>query len=236
MNFYGIDPRRLPTRTAWEVGKELGDQVISQYIESEGRYPESVGMVFWSGVNMRSHGQCIAEFLYLMGIRPIWEPGSLYVKRLEPIPLSELKRPRIDVTARISGLFRDTMPSVVSLMDRAVLLAASLAENDEDNYVRKHISEDSRIMEEKARPRKRRGGKLRTASSGMPRGRMAQALRRFWRRKIGTASMTSRMFSSDGAVMPMGRSQMATTSPSSSVSVSRTWKSPSRMRITMRQI
>lgn len=153
VNFYGIDPRRLPTRTAWEVGKELGDQVISQYIESEGRYPESVGMVFWSGANMRSHGQCIAEFLYLMGIRPIWEPGSLYVKRLEPIPLSKLKRPRIDVTARISGLFRDTMPSVVSLMDRAVLLAASLAENDEDNYVRKHISEDSRIMEEKGSPK-----------------------------------------------------------------------------------
>lgn len=153
VNFYGIDPRRLPTRTAWEVGKELGDQVISQYIESEGRYPESVGMVFWSGANMRSHGQCIAEFLYLMGIRPIWEPGSLYVKRLEPIPLSELQRPRIDVTARISGLFRDTMPAVVSLMDRAVLLAASLAENDEDNYVRKHISEDSRIMEEKGSPK-----------------------------------------------------------------------------------
>lgn len=154
VNFYGIDPRRLPTKTAWEVGKELADQVISQYIESEGRYPESVGMVFWSGANMRSHGQCIAEFLYLMGIRPIWEPGSLYVKRLEPIPLSELQRPRIDVTARISGLFRDTMPSVVSLMDRAVLLAASLAENDEDNYVRKHISEDSRIMEEKGSPKK----------------------------------------------------------------------------------
>ena len=57
VNFYGIDPRRLPTRTGWDVGKELGDQVISQYIESEGRYPESVGMVFWSGANMRSHGQ-----------------------------------------------------------------------------------------------------------------------------------------------------------------------------------
>lgn len=149
VNFYGIDPRRLPTKTAWEVGKELADQVISQYIESEGRYPESVGMVFWSGANMRSHGQCIAEFLYLMGIRPIWEPGSLYVKRLEPIPLSELQRPRIDVTARISGLFRDTMPSVVSLLDRAVQLAASLMESDEDNYVRKHISKDSQAMEEK---------------------------------------------------------------------------------------
>ena len=154
VNFYGIDPRRLPTKTAWEVGKELADQVISQYIESEGRYPESVGMVFWSGANMRSHGQCIAEFLYLMGIRPLWEPGSLYVKRLEPIPLSELKRPRIDVTARISGLFRDTMPSVVSLLDKAVLLAASLTEEDEDNYVKKHISKDSRAMEEKGMPQK----------------------------------------------------------------------------------
>lgn len=153
VNFYGIDPRRLPTKTAWEVGKELADQVISQYIESEGRYPESVGMVFWSGANMRSHGQCIAEFLYLMGVRPVWEPGSLHVKRMEPIPLSELQRPRIDVTARISGLFRDTMPSVVSLMDRAVLLVASLIENDEDNYVRKHISKDSQIMEEKGSPK-----------------------------------------------------------------------------------
>ena len=111
-------------------------------------------MVFWSGANMRSHGQCIAEFLYLMGIRPLWEPGSLYVKRLEPIPLSELKRPRIDVTARISGLFRDTMPSVVSLLDKAVLLAASLTENEEDNFVRKHISKDSRAMEEKGMPQK----------------------------------------------------------------------------------
>lgn len=154
VNFYGIDPRRLPTKTAWEVGQELADQVISQYIESEGRYPESVGMVFWSGANMRSHGQCIAEFLYLMGIRPIWEPGSLHVKRMEPIPISELKRPRIDVTARISGLFRDTMPSVVSLLDRAVQLAASLAENNEDNYVRKHIFKDSRAMEERGMPQK----------------------------------------------------------------------------------
>lgn len=236
MNFYGIDPRRLPTRTAWEVGKELGDQVISQYIESEGRYPESVGMVFWSGANMRSHGQCIAEFLYLMGIRPIWEPGSLYVKRMEPIPLSELKRPRIDVTARISGLFRDTMPSVVSLMDRAVLLAASLAENDEDNYVRKHISEDSRIMEEKGSPKEEAWREAAYRIFGDAPGTYGAGVAALLEEKIGTASMTSRMFSSDGVVMPMDRGQMAATSRSSSVSVSRIWKSPSRMRITMRLI
>ncbi|MGN0954924.1 cobaltochelatase subunit CobN [Dialister sp.] len=149
INFYGIDPRRLPTKTAWEVGKKLGDEVIAQYIREEGKYPENIGMVFWSGANMRSHGQCIAEFLYLMGIRPLWEKGSLYVKHLEVIPLTELKRPRLDVTGRISGLFRDTMPAVVSLMDKAVLLAASLPEKEEDNFVRKHALHDSHAMEEK---------------------------------------------------------------------------------------
>lgn len=147
-NFFGLDPRSLPTKAAWELGKILGDQVIEQYIADEGKYPENIGMVFWSGANMRSHGQCIAEFLYLMGVKPIWEKGSLHVKRLEAIPLSELMRPRIDVTARISGLFRDTMPTVIELLDRAVLLAAELDEPEKDNYIRKHISEESRLMEE----------------------------------------------------------------------------------------
>ena len=146
-NFYGIDPRCLPTPAAWEIGKTLGDQVIERFIAEEGHYPESIGMVFWSGANMRSHGQCIAEFLYLMGIRPVWQSGSQRVNGLEVISLTELKRPRIDVTARISGLFRDTMPSVMQVMDKAVLLAAGLEEDEELNFVRKHIQNDSRELE-----------------------------------------------------------------------------------------
>lgn len=142
-NFYGVDPRTLPTPAAWEIGKTLGDQVIERFIAEEGHYPENIGMVFWSGANMRSHGQCIAEFLYLMGIRPKYQSGSQRINGLEVIPLMELKRPRIDVTARISGLFRDTMPSVMQVMDKAVLLAASLDEDEEMNYVRKHIVQDS---------------------------------------------------------------------------------------------
>lgn len=142
-NFYGVDPRSLPTPAAWEIGKILADEVITRFIAEEGRYPENIGMVFWAGANMRSRGQCIAEFLYLMGIRPVWQAGSLRVTDLEVIPLAELRRPRIDVTARISGLFRDTMPAVASLMDRAVLLAASRNEADEDNFIRRHIEEDS---------------------------------------------------------------------------------------------
>lgn len=146
-NFYGVDPRNLPTAAAWEIGKNLGNQVIERYIAEEGRYPESIGIVLWSGSNMRSHGQCLAEFLYLLGVRPVWQRGSLRVVGLEVIPLSELKRPRIDVTARISGLFRDTMPSAIKVLDEAVLLVGVLEEDNEQNFVRKHLLEDSKELE-----------------------------------------------------------------------------------------
>ena len=147
-NFYGVDPRTLPTPAAWEIGKQLADQVIERFIAEEGHYPENIGIVLWSGSNMRSHGQCIAEILYLMGIRPKYQSGSLRVCGLEVIPLTELQRPRIDVMARISGLFRDSMPAVVNLLDKAVLLAAEQEEEQELNYVRKHIQNDSKELEE----------------------------------------------------------------------------------------
>ncbi|MDO4177935.1 MAG: cobaltochelatase subunit CobN [Phascolarctobacterium sp.] len=145
-NFYGVDPRTLPTPAAWEIGKILGDQVVERFIAEEGYYPEAVGMVLWAGSNMRSHGQCIAEFLYLMGIKPIWQTGSMRVVGLEPISLTELKRPRIDVTGRISGMFRDAMPSAAQLLDKAVLLAASLDEPYELNFIKKHVEEDTREL------------------------------------------------------------------------------------------
>ncbi|WP_371378506.1 cobaltochelatase subunit CobN [Sporomusa aerivorans] len=147
-NFYGVDPRTLPTAAAWEVGKTLGDSLIERYIADEGRYPENIGMIFWSGANMRSHGQCIAEFFYLLGVRPVWQRGSQRVVGLEVIPPAELKRPRIDVTARIGGLFRDSMPMAVKWMDRAVSLVARLEEGPEVNYVRKHVLNDTELMKE----------------------------------------------------------------------------------------
>ncbi|HML31795.1 cobaltochelatase subunit CobN [Sporomusa sphaeroides] len=142
-NFYGVDPRTLPTPTAWELGQTLGDGVIERYIADEGHYPENIGMIFWSGANMRSHGQCIAEFLYFLGVRPVWQRGSQRVVDLEVIPLAQLKRPRIDVTARIGGLFRDTLPMAVKWMDKAVSLVANLEESSEVNYIRKHVLADS---------------------------------------------------------------------------------------------
>lgn len=146
-NFYGVDPRTLPTQAAWELGKQLGDQAIERFILEEGGYPENIGIILWAGANMRSHGQCIAEFLYLMGLKPVWQAGSMRVIDIEVIPLEELKRPRIDVTGRISGLFRDSMPCAVSWLDKAVGLVAQLDEDIQMNFIRKHILADSAELE-----------------------------------------------------------------------------------------
>ena len=154
-NFYGLDPRCMPTPAAWEYGKQLGDALIEQYISDEGRYPEAVGIVFWAGSNMRSHGQCIAELFYLMGVRPVWRRPSQRVCSLEVIPVAELKRPRIDVTARISGLFRDAVPNAVHWVDEAVRIVRDLDESDEENYVRKHVLADTAWLEEQGEERER---------------------------------------------------------------------------------
>lgn len=96
---------------------------------------------------MRNHGQCVAEFLYLMGLRPVWQPGSQRVVDLEVISLEELQRPRVDVTGRISGLFRDSMPGSVIWLDDAVQRIASLDEPTELNFVRKHVLEEAGGLE-----------------------------------------------------------------------------------------
>ncbi|BBB91831.1 MAG TPA: cobaltochelatase subunit CobN [Methylomusa anaerophila] len=147
-NFYGVDPRTLPTPAAWEIGRTMGDDVIASYIAEEGRYPENIGIVLWATSNMRSHGQCIAQFLYLLGVKPVWQKGSMRVVELEVIPAAELKRPRIDVTGRISGLFRDSMPMAAAWLDKAVALVSRLEESPDINYVRKHITADAKAMEE----------------------------------------------------------------------------------------
>ncbi|MEN6413534.1 MAG: cobaltochelatase subunit CobN [Veillonellales bacterium] len=147
-NFYGVDPRTLPTPAAWEIGKIMGDEVVERYIAEEGRYPENVGIVLWATSNMRSHGQCIAQFLYLIGVKPVWQKGSLRVVDVEVIPMEELKRPRIDATGRISGLFRDSMPMGITWMDRAVELVSQLDESPDINYVKKHIAAEAKAMEE----------------------------------------------------------------------------------------
>lgn len=146
-NFYSVDPRTLPTKAAWEIGKCMGEDVILRFVQEEGRYPESVGIILWATSNLRNRGQCVAEFLWLMGVRPVWQAGSLRVVDLEILPLSELKRPRVDVTGRISGLFRDSMPGSVTWLDDAVRRVAALDEPLDMNFVRKHVLAEAGDLE-----------------------------------------------------------------------------------------
>ena len=140
-NFYGLDERALPTKIAYQLGIELADQVMADYILNEQRYPETIGIILWASSNSRSHGQCLGEFLYLLGVRPKWQSNGR-ISGLEVISLDELQRPRIDVMGRISGLIRDMMPTAISWLDKAVEMVAELDESLEDNYVKKHIHDD----------------------------------------------------------------------------------------------
>ena len=146
-NFYGVDPTLLPTPVAWKIGSQMAEDVINKFIADEGRYPESVGILLWATYNMRSNGQCMAEFMRLIGVRPVWQKGSMKVIGLEVIPLNELQRPRVDVTGRISSLFRDSLPGAVCWLDKAVQMVVELDESNEDNFVRKHVLEESQRLE-----------------------------------------------------------------------------------------
>lgn len=141
-NFYSVDPKAIPSRLAWETGRLLADSLLERYRTDNGEWPTSVGLSLWGTSAMRTSGDDVAEALALLGVRPVWDDASRRVTGLEPVPLDELGRPRIDVTLRISGFFRDAFPHTIGLLDDAVRLAASLDEPDERNFVRAHTRAD----------------------------------------------------------------------------------------------
>jgi cobaltochelatase CobN len=141
-NFYSVDPRAVPSRLAWETGQAMAESLLDRYRTDTGDYPRSVGLSVWGTSAMRTSGDDIAEVLALLGVRPQWDDASRRVTGLEPVPLDELGRPRIDVTVRISGFFRDAFPHVVTMLDDAVTLVAGLDEAPEDNYVKAHVDAD----------------------------------------------------------------------------------------------
>lgn len=141
-NFYSVDPKAVPSRLAWETGVAMADSLLERYRADYGAWPRSVGLSVWGTSAMRTSGDDIAEVLALLGVRPVWDDASRRVVDLEPIGLAELGRPRIDVTVRISGFFRDAFPHVVAMLDDAVTLVAGLDESDDDNYVRAHAQAD----------------------------------------------------------------------------------------------
>ena len=141
-NFYTVDPRAVPSRLAWQTGQAMAESLVGRYLEDTGSYPESVGLSVWGTSAMRTSGDDIAEVLALLGVRPEWDEASRRVSRLELISLAELGRPRIDVTVRISGFFRDAFPHVVTMLDDAVQMVAVLDEPDEQNFVAAHARAD----------------------------------------------------------------------------------------------
>ena len=136
-NFYSMDPRSIPSETSWQIGKQLADSLVERYLADEGEYPESVGISVWGTSAMRTHGDDIAQILALIGVRPTWQEESRRVTGLEAIPLAELGRPRIDVTVRISGFFRDAFHNLILMMDDAFHIVAKLEEPEDQNFIRK---------------------------------------------------------------------------------------------------
>ncbi|MGB7416220.1 MAG: cobaltochelatase subunit CobN [Thermosynechococcaceae cyanobacterium] len=132
-NFYSVDIRSLPTESAWDVGRKAAETLIERYCQEQGDYPHTLGLSMWGTATMRTGGDDMAEALALLGVQPVWEGASRRVIDFEIIPLTILGRPRVDVTLRISGFFRDAFPNLIDLFDRAVNAVAHLEEPADQN-------------------------------------------------------------------------------------------------------
>ncbi|MER2250321.1 cobaltochelatase subunit CobN [Methylorubrum podarium] len=132
-NLTTLDPRSLPTRAATLLGTKAADAVVRRYLQDEGEYPARIVMDLWASPTLRTGGEDVAHALALMGVRPVWDHASTRVTGFEVLPLALLDRPRIDVTCRISGAFRDTFPETLALLDRAARAVAAREEEDEEN-------------------------------------------------------------------------------------------------------
>ncbi|MBD2108136.1 cobaltochelatase subunit CobN [Nodosilinea sp. FACHB-13] len=132
-NFFSVDIRAIPTESAWDVGRRAAEVLVEQYTQDHGEYPQTLGLSVWGTSTMRTGGDDIAEALALMGVRPVWDGPSRRVVDFEVLPLSAIGRPRVDVTLRISGFFRDAFPNLIDLVDQAVAAVAALEEPPEQN-------------------------------------------------------------------------------------------------------
>ena len=132
-NFYSVDVRAVPTETSWRIGAASAERLVERHFQDEGEYPAAVVLTCWGTANMRTGGDDIAQALALIGARPKWEAGSGRVTGFDILSLAELGRPRVDVTLRISGFFRDAFPHQVDLFQSAVAAIAKLEEPEDAN-------------------------------------------------------------------------------------------------------
>jgi len=132
-NLYAIDPRSAPTRNAWEIGRRAADEILKRYAQDHGEWPKRIVLDLWGSATMRTGGDDLAQAFALIGCRPTWDAASTRVSGFEVLPLAMLGRPRVDVTLRISGLFRDVFPGQIALFAAAVRAVAALEESADDN-------------------------------------------------------------------------------------------------------
>jgi len=146
-NFYSVDIRAIPTETAWDIGRKAAEALIERYTQDNGEYPKTLGLSIWGTSTMRTGGDDIAEALALLGVQPVWDGFSRRVVDLEVLPLSVLGRPRVDVTLRISGFFRDAFANLIDLFDTAVAAVAALDEPPEQNPIAALVAQETQLWQ-----------------------------------------------------------------------------------------
>ncbi len=145
-NFYSVDVRAVPTQVSWRIGSLSAERLLERHFQDEGVYPEAIVLTCWGTANMRTGGDDIAQALALIGARPRWEGNSGRVTGFEILSLSELKRPRVDVTLRVSGFFRDAFPHQMDLFQSAVLKISQLDEPESANPLSARVRREAEEM------------------------------------------------------------------------------------------
>ena len=146
-NFFSVDVRNLPTTTAWRIGFQSANLLLERHLQDHGDHLRQLGLSVWGTATMRTGGDDIAQAMALMGARPVWATGSQRVDDFEILPLSLLDRPRVDVTLRVSGFFRDAFANLIHLFDAAVQAVAALDEPDELNPLAAKVREERQAFE-----------------------------------------------------------------------------------------
>lgn len=148
-NFFSVDVRNLPTTTAWRIGFASANLILERHLQDHGDHLRQLGLSVWGTATMRTGGDDIAQAMALMGVRPVWATGSQRVDDFEILPLSLLDRPRVDVTLRVSGFFRDAFANLLRLFDAAVQAVAALDEPDDLNPLAAKVrSEQAQLLAE----------------------------------------------------------------------------------------
>ncbi|MEA5535499.1 cobaltochelatase subunit CobN [Crocosphaera sp. XPORK-15E] len=147
-NFYSVDIRAIPTQTAWDVGRKAAEALIERYTQDNGEYPKTLAISIWGTSTMRTGGDDVAQVLALLGVQPIWDGLSRRVVDYEIITPSALGRPRVDVTVRVSGFFRDSFPNLLHLMYNAIADVSSLNEEKEINPLAAKVQEEQIFWQE----------------------------------------------------------------------------------------